>query len=76
MRPVTFKWKGRDEKDLGFIAEEMEKVNPLFVNYERGQNRRRQIPATDGRACQRDQGTAGGNQAIAGGDRRPESATR
>jgi hypothetical protein len=37
MRPVTFKWKGRDEKDLGFIAEEMETVNPLFVNYERGQ---------------------------------------
>jgi hypothetical protein len=37
MRPVTFKWKGRDENDLGFIAEEMEKVNPLFVNYARGQ---------------------------------------
>ena len=37
MRPVTFKWKGRDENDIGFIAEEMEKVNPLFVNYEHGQ---------------------------------------
>jgi hypothetical protein len=36
MRPVTFKWKGRDENDLGFIAEEMEKVNPLFVSYARG----------------------------------------
>jgi hypothetical protein len=37
MRPVTFKWKGRDENDLGFIAEEMEKINPLFVTYENGQ---------------------------------------
>lgn len=37
MRPVTFKWKGRDENDLGLIAEEMEKINPLFVTYERGQ---------------------------------------
>jgi Chaperone of endosialidase len=36
MRPVTFKWKGRDENDLGFIAEEMAKVNPLFVSYEHG----------------------------------------
>ena len=36
MRPVTFKWKGRDENDLGFIAEEMEKVNKLFVSYEHG----------------------------------------
>lgn len=33
MRPVTFKWKGRDEHDLGFIAEEMEKIDPLFVTY-------------------------------------------
>jgi hypothetical protein len=37
MRPVTFKWKDRDENDLGLIAEEMEKINPLFVTYERGQ---------------------------------------
>jgi Chaperone of endosialidase len=37
MRPVTFKWKGRDEKDVGLIAEEVEKSNPLFVTYERGQ---------------------------------------
>jgi Chaperone of endosialidase len=37
MRPVTFKWKGRDENDLGFIAEEVEKINPLFVSYARGQ---------------------------------------
>jgi Chaperone of endosialidase len=37
MHPVTFKWKGRDENDLGLIAEEVEKINPLFVTYERGQ---------------------------------------
>lgn len=37
MRPITFKWKDRDEKDLGFVAEDMEKINPLFVTYERGQ---------------------------------------
>jgi hypothetical protein len=37
MRPVTFKWKERDEKDFGLVAEDMEKVNPLFVTYERGQ---------------------------------------
>jgi hypothetical protein len=29
--------EGRDEKDLGLIAEEVEKINPLFVTYERGQ---------------------------------------
>jgi Chaperone of endosialidase len=37
MRPVTFKWKGRDEHDLGFIAEDMEHINPLFVTYKDGQ---------------------------------------
>jgi hypothetical protein len=37
MRPVTFKWKGRNERDIGFIAEEMQKINPLFVTYARGQ---------------------------------------
>ncbi len=31
MRPVTFKWKGRDENDFGLVAEEMEQINPLFV---------------------------------------------
>jgi hypothetical protein len=36
MRPVTFKWKGRDEHDFGFVAEEMAKINPLFVTYDRG----------------------------------------
>ena len=34
MRPVTFKWKGRDENDIGLIAEEVAKINPLFVTYE------------------------------------------
>ncbi len=33
MRPVAFKWKGRDENDFGFIAEEMHKINPLFNTY-------------------------------------------
>jgi hypothetical protein len=33
MRPVTFKWKGRDENDFGLIAEEVAKINPLFVTY-------------------------------------------
>jgi Chaperone of endosialidase len=37
MRPVTFKWKGRDENDFGLIAEEIEKINPLFVTYTGGQ---------------------------------------
>jgi endosialidase-like protein len=37
MRPITFKWKGRDEDDFGLVAEDVEKVNPLFVTYERGQ---------------------------------------
>lgn len=36
MRPVTFKWKGRDEKDFGFVAEDMAKINPLFVTYKNG----------------------------------------
>jgi hypothetical protein len=37
MRPIIFKWKDRDEDDFGLIAEDMEKINPLFVTYERGQ---------------------------------------
>ncbi len=37
MRPVTFKWKDRDEQDFGLIAEDVEKVDPLFVTYEHGQ---------------------------------------
>lgn len=36
MRPVTFKWKGRDEKDFGLIAEEVEKIDPLYVSYAGG----------------------------------------
>ena len=37
MRPVTFSWKGRDERDLGFIAEEMASINTLFVTRKSGQ---------------------------------------
>lgn len=36
LRPVTFKWRGRAEKDFGFIAEEAAKVNPLFATYKDG----------------------------------------
>ena len=37
MRAVTFKWKGRDEEDLGFVAEEMHEISPLLNNYKNGQ---------------------------------------
>jgi hypothetical protein len=37
MRPITFKWKDRDEEDFGLVAEDVEKINPLFVTYARGQ---------------------------------------
>ncbi len=33
LRPVTFKWKDREERDIGFIAEEVEEVAPLLVEY-------------------------------------------
>lgn len=33
MRPVIFKWKGREETDFGLIAEEVEKIDPQFVTY-------------------------------------------
>ena len=36
MRPVTFKWRRRDENDFGFIAEEMAEINPLFATYKNG----------------------------------------
>lgn len=31
LRPVTFDWKGRNEHDLGLIAEEVAKIDPLLV---------------------------------------------
>lgn len=37
MRPVSFKWKGRDENDFGFIAEEMHDINPVLNTYKDGQ---------------------------------------
>lgn len=37
MRPVTFEWKGRREKDVGLIAEDLEKISPLLVTYKDGQ---------------------------------------
>lgn len=36
MRPVTFKWKGRKENDFGLVAEDVAKINPLFVTYVNG----------------------------------------
>jgi hypothetical protein len=36
MRPVKFKWKGRDENDFGLVAEEMRDINPLYVTYQDG----------------------------------------
>ncbi len=36
MRPVTFKWKGRDERDFGLIAEEVAKIDPQFATYKDG----------------------------------------
>lgn len=36
MRPVTFKWKGRDERDFGLIAEEVAKIDPRYVTYKDG----------------------------------------
>lgn len=37
MRPVTFTWKGKGEKDFGLIAEEVAQINPLFATYKDGQ---------------------------------------
>ncbi len=33
LRPVTFDWKANGQRDVGFIAEEVEQVQPLFVTY-------------------------------------------
>ena len=37
LRPVTFRWKDRSERGVGFIAEEVAEISPLFVTRERGQ---------------------------------------
>jgi hypothetical protein len=31
LRPVTFDWKGRDEQDLGLVAEQVNQVSPLLT---------------------------------------------
>jgi hypothetical protein len=36
MRPVTFKWKGRNEQDFGFVAEEVAKIDARYVTYKDG----------------------------------------
>ena len=36
LRPVDFKWRGRDERDIGLIAEEVESIIPELVTYKDG----------------------------------------
>jgi len=36
LNPVVFDWKDTGREDVGFIAEEVEKINPLFVTYKNG----------------------------------------
>ena len=33
LRPLSFRWKSNDMPDIGFGAEDVEKINPLFVTY-------------------------------------------
>lgn len=33
LRPIAFKWKSSDTPDVGFGAEDVEKIDPLFVTY-------------------------------------------
>jgi hypothetical protein len=33
MRPVTFRWKSSGQKDVGFVAEEINEAEPLLNNY-------------------------------------------
>lgn len=33
LRPIAFKWKSNDAPDIGFGAEDVAKINPLFVTY-------------------------------------------
>ncbi|MBT3408539.1 tail fiber domain-containing protein [Candidatus Woesearchaeota archaeon] len=35
MRSVNYKWKGRDERDIGFIAEEMNEIDPIYVTLDK-----------------------------------------
>jgi len=33
LRPVSFQWKDRDVRDLGFVAEEVAEIDPLLATY-------------------------------------------
>ena len=33
LNPVTFNWKYNDQSDYGFLAEDLEKINPMLVFY-------------------------------------------
>ena len=34
LKPVKFNWRANDKADLGFIAEDVEKVSPILVTYD------------------------------------------
>jgi hypothetical protein len=33
LRPISFSWKQTGRRDIGFGAEDVAKIDPLFVNY-------------------------------------------
>ena len=37
LNPVTFNWKYNDQSDYGFLAEDLEKIDPMLVFYKDGQ---------------------------------------
>jgi len=39
LKPIRFEWKGSGDSDFGLVAEDVEKINPLLVTY----NKNRQI---------------------------------
>jgi hypothetical protein len=36
LHPVSFKWKSNDDEDIGFIAEEVERVDPVLAEHNKG----------------------------------------
>lgn len=58
MQPVSFNWKQDGSHDLGFIAEDIEAINPLFAEHSKGKLtgvKYRQITALLVRAIQQQQ---------------------
>lgn len=61
--PVSFRWKGSEQPDLGLLAGEVEWVEPLLVTC----NERGEIEGVKyDRTTQRRPGTTGANQSPAG----------